>query len=150
MGTSIIVNSIQDGVVFGWCGQIGPQGKLVAFLTLRFNNLSRTGQMYERRLIFMHEFLEWLGVIFLCILLTFAVISIYYALCEWFDNLKRDYIIKHRFDKSPTAKCFCRDCIHHDDETKRCYRFGETTKEYRCTADYWFCWEAEPREEIEE
>lgn len=60
-------------------------------------------------------------------------------------NIK--YRIKRRFNVPPKAKCYCVDCIHHDDKTKRCWRFGETTKEYRTTADYWFCWEAEPRKE---
>jgi len=64
---------------------------------------------------------------------------------ECIDNLMRYYRIKHRFDKPPTAKCYCVDCNHHDKETGRCWRFGETTGEYRCTADNWFCWEAEPR-----
>ncbi len=98
----------------------------------------------------MDDFLRWLGVMFLCVIVGCIVIFIYSGLCELFDNLKRDYIIKHRFDKPPTAKCYCKDCIHHDDETKQCYRFGQTTKEYSCTADYWFCWEAEPREKVEE
>ena len=65
------------------------------------------------------------------------------------DKAKRKYRYKHRFDKPPTAKCYCIDCRHHDNETGRCYRFGETTKEYRCTADNWFCWEADPRKKEE-
>lgn len=97
----------------------------------------------------MSEFLEWLGVVSLCILLSLAVIGIYSVLYEWFNDLKRYYIIKHRFNKPPTAKCYCKDCKYHDDETKVCYRFGKTTGEYRCTADHWFCWEAEARKEIE-
>lgn len=67
------------------------------------------------------------------------------ALIDWIERLKHNYRYKHRFDKPPTAKCYCVDCMHHDNESNRCWRFGETTKEYRCTADNWFCWEAEPR-----
>lgn len=98
----------------------------------------------------MDELLRWLGVMFLRVLVSLIGIAIYGALCELVDRLKRNYIIKHRFDKPPTAKCFCIDCKHHSNETNRCYRFGETTKEYRCTADNWFCWEAEPREKVDE
>ena len=68
---------------------------------------------------------------------------------EFIDNAKYKYRYKHRFDKPPTAKCYCVDCRYHDNETGRCYRFGETTKEYRCTADNWFCWEAYPCEKEE-
>lgn len=60
---------------------------------------------------------------------------------ELVHTLKLKYIQKHRFDKPPTAKCYCIDCVHHNNESNRCYRFTE----YRCTADNWFCWEAEPR-----
>ena len=66
-------------------------------------------------------------------------------LLEFIDEAKHKYRYKHRFDKPPTAKCYCIDCKHHDNETGYCYRFGQTTKEYRCTADNWFCWEADPR-----
>lgn len=66
-------------------------------------------------------------------------------LLDWIGTLKHQYRYKHRFDKPPTAKCYCIDCVYHSDDTGRCWRFGETTKEYRCTADNWFCWEAEPR-----
>mgnify|MGYP006330712315 CR=1 FL=1 len=95
----------------------------------------------------MDEFLKWLGVVFLCVIAAILFIGIYYAVCELIDKLKRKYQYKHRFDKSPTARCYCVDCKYHDDETKRCYRFGETTKGYRCTADEWFCWEATPKRE---
>ena len=65
----------------------------------------------------------------------------------WADQKYRHKIweqkYKHRFDKSPTAACYCKDCTHYGGKT-----FGE-----RCfvhegwrVADNWFCWEAEPRE----
>ena len=95
----------------------------------------------------MDEFLKWLGVVFLCVIAGCLFIGIYCAVCELIDKLKREYQYKHRFDKSPTARCYCIDCKYHSDETNRCYRFGETTKEYRCTADDWFWWEATPKGE---
>lgn len=98
----------------------------------------------------MDEFLKWLGVVALCVIASCIFIAIYYALSELIDRLKWEYRYKHRFDKPPTAKCYCIDCRYHNNESNQCYRFGQTTKEYRCTADNWFCWEAEPREkEIE-
>lgn len=71
---------------------------------------------------------------------------VWVCLEEFIDKAKRKYRYKHRFDKPPIAKCYCIDCRYHDNETSQCYRFGETTKEYRCTADNWFCWEAYPCE----
>ena len=56
---------------------------------------------------------------------------------------KRNYRIKHRFDKPPTSKCYCIDCKWWNGETGRCYRFHEDSN--RLTADCWFCYAAEPR-----
>lgn len=92
-------------------------------------------------------FFELLGGMLTAIVVVWTLL--YVAFCgikEGVAKLKWRYKYKHRFDKPPTAKCYCRDCKHHGSETNQCYRFGETTKEYRCTADNWFCWEAEPRE----
>ena len=47
---------------------------------------------------------------------------------------------KHRFDKPPTAKCYCIDCQRHG-EDGRCHKF-----EKWITADNWFCWGAEPKD----
>jgi hypothetical protein len=91
-------------------------------------------------------FLKFMGILFLLVIAACLVIAGYYALTEWIDHLKYEYRYKHRFDKPPTAKCYCIDCKYHNNGTNQCYRFGETTKEYRCTADNWFCWEAEPRD----
>jgi hypothetical protein len=90
-------------------------------------------------------FLMIVGGITLLALAGLAVIAAIAGIKDLIDALKYRHYIKHRFDKPPTAKCYCVDCSYHDDETKRCYRFGEITKEYRCTADNWFCWEADPK-----
>ena len=95
----------------------------------------------------MNEFLTVVGALTLLFLTGFLIMCIISAINQWIDRLKRNYQYKHRFDKPPTAKCYCIDCHHHNNETNQCYRFGETTGEYRCTADNWFCWEARPREE---
>lgn len=58
-------------------------------------------------------------------------------------HLKWVYIYKHRFDKPPLAKCYCRDCEawHKSGECEgKCWRLNWTT------ADNWFCWNAEPRD----
>lgn len=63
-------------------------------------------------------------------------------LCEFIYKKKWEYTIKHRFDKPPTAKCYCVDCDRHDN-TARCIKFDHYT------ADNWFCWDAEPRKDKE-
>ena len=95
----------------------------------------------------MKDFLAFIGFVTLWVVGFAILVGVWCALKELVDHLRRQYRYKHRFDKPPTAKCYCVDCKHHDIETRRCYRFGQTTKEYRCTADNWFCWEAEPRKE---
>lgn len=62
------------------------------------------------------------------------------ALISLMITVKLKHKQKHRFDKPPTAKCYCIDCIYHDNETGRCCKFKTWS-----TADHWFCWNAEPR-----
>lgn len=52
-----------------------------------------------------------------------------------------EYKYKHRFDKQPTAKCYCKDCYYHakDDKCEN-VRWAD-----RYTPDNGFCYEAEPR-----
>lgn len=41
---------------------------------------------------------------------------------DTFHTAKRWYKYKHRFDKSPTAKCYCRDCIYYRSFDGYCHR----------------------------
>lgn len=54
--------------------------------------------------------------------------------------LKYRYKEKHRYDKPPTAKCYCKDCTFHGDDGK-CYGFVNER-----TNDSWFCAWAERKE----
>ena len=92
----------------------------------------------------MNEFFMIMGIVATFAIVVGLCIATYYGLAELIDRWKWEYQYKHRFDKPPTAKCYCVDCKYHNNESNQCYRFGQTTKEYRCTADNWFCWEAEP------
>ncbi len=51
---------------------------------------------------------------------------------------------KHRFDKPPTAACYCKDCVHHgkngNDYSERCDLPGVD----RFIPDNGFCYKAEP------
>lgn len=94
----------------------------------------------------MKEFLMIMGVIALFVLAALAVIFLTDGIGILIENLKLKYRQKHRFDKAPTAKCYCIDCVYHNNETGLCCKF-ET---WWNTADNWFCWNAEARKTEEE
>lgn len=73
------------------------------------------------------------------------IAALWYEFTEQIHRLKYNYRLKHRFDKPPTAKCYCRDCKRHDPRSGRCYKFKEWL-----TADCWFCWDAEPKRKEDE
>ena len=91
----------------------------------------------------MKAFLMLMGGAATIVVCFVMIAAIFHGIKELIDVSKRRYIIKHRFDKPPTAACYCRDCKRHDDESHRCYKFDGWY-----TADNWFCWDAEPRKEI--
>lgn len=64
---------------------------------------------------------------------------------DYLIRQKSKRIIKHRFNKPPTAKCYCIDCKYHGMDNDLCYRDGR-----RHTADTEFCSDAEPRKIVEE
>jgi len=56
------------------------------------------------------------------------------------DKIKRakwQYKYKHRFDKPPLAKCYCKDCIYCADGC--CMSFDGMR-----VWENWFCWQASP------
>lgn len=93
----------------------------------------------------MKEFLMIMGVIASFVLVLLVIMNVIYMLKTLIEKLTLKYKQKHRFDKPPTAKCYCIDCVYHDNETGRCWRL----KNWH-TADNWFCWDAEPRKTEEE
>ena len=97
------------------------------------------------------EILAIIGAIcliaFVGYVLVFAALLLY--LGEFIDNAKYKYRYKHRFDKPPTAKCYCIDCGYHDNKNGRCSGLGEFTSGYKYTEDNWFCYNADPRKKEE-
>ena len=92
----------------------------------------------------MNDFIVILACIGGCSVVMMFVLFLYglFAIIKDFIQVQiHKYKIKHRFDKSPIAKCYCIDCKNCKEEKhsgRWCYRFD------RCVADNWFCWEAEP------
>lgn len=88
--------------------------------------------------------LFYFGVIAGAAFVAFGLCTLMDAFSIWINHLIYIYKYRHRFNKSPTARCYCKDCDrwnpHSPQATEgRCWRFDYTT------ADNWFCWEANPR-----
>ena len=77
------------------------------------------------------------GVVILGIIFDFVLNEI--------EEAKWVYKYKHRFDKPPTAACYCVDCKFHGDsiDSTRCINRKDIVLQ---TADEWFCQAAEPKE----
>ena len=77
------------------------------------------------------------GVLILMVVVDFISNEIHEAI--WV------YKYKHRFDKPPTAACYCVDCKFHGDDVDltRCTNRKDVILQ---TADEWFCQAAEPKE----
>ena len=83
-------------------------------------------------------FLIILGIVFLALIIASIAEGISTAVRERLRKKREEYKYKHRFDKPPTAECYCVDCWYRDNETSRCRRYG------RYTMDDSFCEEAMP------
>lgn len=72
-------------------------------------------------------------------------IAVLFVICEIVKNAivlkKLRYKQKHRFDKPPTAKCYCIDCKHMGTNAHP----NECTIVDRHVAENWFCNEADPK-----
>lgn len=76
-----------------------------------------------------------------CLIATFGVIGALLVayIRELIDTLKWRYKYKHRFNESPTAKCYCVDCEYYNKHLEWCSSFN------RCFGDSGFCCCAKPR-----
>ena len=63
------------------------------------------------------------------------------ALRDLIDRLRWQHKYKHRFDKPPVAKCYCKDCKWHSVKDNKC---SNVIWADRHTPDNGFCYEAEP------
>lgn len=75
-----------------------------------------------------------------CIVLVLVFMA--YATDEKYCNWKYNYRWKHRFDKPPKAKCYCKDCIRYEPSIcgqSHCDVSGMSMPEEG------FCWRAYPK-----
>lgn len=84
-------------------------------------------------------FFASLGLLFMAFLIALIVEEISTKVREMLRKRRKEYEYKHRFDKSPTAECYCVDCWYRDNENSKCRRYDELY-----VADDWFCKDAMP------
>ena len=88
------------------------------------------------------KILALIGLFALIAILALAIVIATYEIEKLIDNKKREYQVKHRFDKPPKAKCYCVDCTHYDpidSRTGLCYLSNG-----KAFTDDHFCAMAEP------
>ena len=90
------------------------------------------------------EILMLFGIGSIALICVFIVMVLYDFISTTIRDLRWTYKRKRRFDKPPTAKCYCKDCIYYrvDNGYGRCT--GGHIDRYWNIADSWFCWKAEP------
>lgn len=80
-------------------------------------------------------------------LIWFVVVWIYDSIVAYRDNKRYEYILAHRFDAPPLAKCYCIDCIYYYGEPTQsgsgvyCSLFGSEI----VIRDNSFCYRAQPK-----
>lgn len=86
------------------------------------------------------KILAYIGGLTLFILSAIILLVLIKEIEDYICRCKYRYEYKHRFNKPPTAECYCRDCKQHSDETNICYVKGWYV------VDSWFCSDAEPKD----
>ena len=85
-----------------------------------------------------------IGTVAFMIIVTIAVLFVFASIKEFFKKhvIEKE---KSRFYKTPTAACYCKDCIHFIEingygKCKGWHFTGNVVD-----ADSWFCWQAIPK-----
>jgi hypothetical protein len=95
------------------------------------------------------KILAFVGVITIASLACLLVACALGSFKEFIEGKRYDYQLKHRFDKPPTAKCYCKDCSHWHWEPENigtCPEGGTCDEGFtnKKMADCWFCCFANP------
>ena len=90
----------------------------------------------------MTEFFTSVGAFVIIAMIVAMIFAVFCAIKQVIRNLIWIYKYNHRFDKPPTAKCYCKDCSLYGDFTSRslCRKH-----KFHFSEDY-FCKDADPCE----
>ena len=88
----------------------------------------------------MTEFFTAVGVFVITAMIVAMFLAVIYAIRQFIRERIWIHKYNHRFDKPPTAKCYCKDCSLYGDFTSRslCRKH-----KYHFSEDY-FCKDADP------
>ena len=85
--------------------------------------------------------LSWIGAFVVLACVCAMIHCVFDSLRDVVKNWRWKYTYKHRFDKPPTAACYCKDCKWHSVKDNKC---NNVTWADRHTPDNGFCYDAEP------
>ena len=88
----------------------------------------------------MTDFFTAVGVFVIMATIVAMLLAVIYAIRQFIRERIWIYKYNHRFDKAPTAKCYCKDCSFFGDFTDR--RLCRKHKEF--VVDDFFCKDADP------
>ena len=91
--------------------------------------------------------LAFVGLFTLIAILAGVIIIATESIDKLIKRKKREYQVKHRFDKPPVAKCYCVDCYNYEPYEVAGSTMGECFfNKNRAFSDDHFCAMAEPAE----
>ena len=89
----------------------------------------------------MTEFFTTVGASVIITMIVVMIFAVIYAIRNFIRERIWIYKYNHRFDKPPTAKCYCKDCsLYGDFQNRRLCRKHKS----HFSEDY-FCKDADPR-----
>ena len=90
----------------------------------------------------MRDFFTAVGAVVIIVMVVTMIWGLVCAVREFIRERIWIYRYNHRFDKPPTAKCYCKDCSFYGDfaHTRLCRMHN------RSFADDYFCKDADPCE----
>ena len=88
----------------------------------------------------MTEFFTAVGVFVIMAMIVAMIFAVIYAIIQFIRKRIWIYKYNHRFDKPPTAKCYCKDCSFYGNFADR--RLCRKHKEF--VVDDFFCKDADP------
>ena len=93
----------------------------------------------------MIEFLCAIGFFALAAVVIIAICITFEELTDKIEAFKWKYKREHRFDKPPTAKCYCKDCIYYRQRNEYGKCENDQINKLWYKEDSWFCKDASPR-----
>ena len=88
----------------------------------------------------MTEFFTTVGAVVIISMIVAMIFAVIHAIRQFIRERIWIYKYNHRFDKPPTAKCYCKDCSFYGNFADR--RLCRKHKEF--VVDDFFCKDADP------